>query len=127
MDYYLPYSNTEDVDFSVSRPEGFGCYKWSIDDKYSDLVRLEPHITNRELNCGHKLVLKVLSQDAFTARWGEKTVDVVITGENVKPETKLNRDTKTKTKAETGNISTRYNKLLGLSSKSNRNSINSQY
>ena len=104
MDYYLPYSNSEDVDFSISRPEGFGCYKWIIDDKYTDLMRLETHVTNHELNCGNKLLFKVLSQDAFTARWGERTVNVVITGENVKTETKSNRDTKTKSKSETGNF-----------------------
>ena len=27
-EFYLPYSTTEDVDFSLSRPGGFGCYQW---------------------------------------------------------------------------------------------------
>ena len=27
-EFYLPYSVTEDVDFSVQRPSGFGCYQW---------------------------------------------------------------------------------------------------
>jgi hypothetical protein len=27
-EFYLPYSVTEDVDFSLSRPGGFGCYQW---------------------------------------------------------------------------------------------------
>ena len=27
-EFYLPYSATEDVDFSLSKPSGFGCYQW---------------------------------------------------------------------------------------------------
>jgi len=27
-EFYLPYSETEDVDFSITRPMGFGCYQW---------------------------------------------------------------------------------------------------
>ena len=27
-EFYLPYSETEDVDFSLSKPSGFGCYQW---------------------------------------------------------------------------------------------------
>ena len=27
-EFYLPYSETEDVDFSIVRPGGFGCYQW---------------------------------------------------------------------------------------------------
>jgi len=27
-EFYLPYSETEDVDFSLTRPMGFGCYQW---------------------------------------------------------------------------------------------------
>ena len=27
-EFYLPYSTTEDVDFSLSKPGGFGCYQW---------------------------------------------------------------------------------------------------
>ena len=29
-EFYLPYSVTEDVDFSLSKPSGFGCYQWYI-------------------------------------------------------------------------------------------------
>ena len=25
---YLPYSETEDVDFSIERPNNIGCYQW---------------------------------------------------------------------------------------------------
>ena len=25
---YLPYSETEDVDFSIDRPNNIGCYQW---------------------------------------------------------------------------------------------------
>ena len=25
---YLPYSETEDVDFTISRPSNVGCYQW---------------------------------------------------------------------------------------------------
>ena len=25
---YLPYSETEDVDFSIERPNNVGCYQW---------------------------------------------------------------------------------------------------
>ena len=27
-EFYLPYSETEDVDFSIVRPGGYGCYQW---------------------------------------------------------------------------------------------------
>ena len=27
-EFYLPYSVTEDVDFTLQRPAGFGCYQW---------------------------------------------------------------------------------------------------
>ena len=27
-EFFLPYSVTEDVDFSIARPGGFGCYQW---------------------------------------------------------------------------------------------------
>ena len=100
-EFYLPYSVSEDVDFSISRPEGFGCYRWSVDDKFSDLALLHPQVTNYELKCGNKLVFQV------SPRWRDASVDVVITGENVKPETKSNRDTKTKTKSESGMLNHR--------------------
>ena len=29
-EFYLPYSVTEDVDFSLSKPGGFGCYQWLV-------------------------------------------------------------------------------------------------
>ena len=29
-EFYLPYSATEDVDFSLSKPSGFGCYQWLV-------------------------------------------------------------------------------------------------
>ena len=25
---YLPYSETEDVDFTIARPNNIGCYQW---------------------------------------------------------------------------------------------------
>ena len=27
-EFWLPYSVTEDVDFSIVRPEAYGCYQW---------------------------------------------------------------------------------------------------
>ncbi len=27
-EFFLPVSETEDVDFHIARPEGFGCYLW---------------------------------------------------------------------------------------------------
>lgn len=27
-EFFLPYSETEDVDFHISRPGGSGCYQW---------------------------------------------------------------------------------------------------
>ena len=27
-EFYLPYSETEDVDFNIQRPGGSGCYQW---------------------------------------------------------------------------------------------------
>ena len=41
-EYYLPYSKSEDVDFTIYRPEGFGCFKWSVPDNYADLVSNVP-------------------------------------------------------------------------------------
>ena len=29
-EFFLPYSETEDVDFSIVRPGGMGCYMWSV-------------------------------------------------------------------------------------------------
>ena len=29
-EFYLPYSETEDVDFSIQRPGGTGCYQWYV-------------------------------------------------------------------------------------------------
>ena len=28
MEFLLPYSETEDVDFHIVRPAGSGCYQW---------------------------------------------------------------------------------------------------
>ena len=27
-EFYLPHSETEEVDFSIVRPGGYGCYQW---------------------------------------------------------------------------------------------------
>ena len=27
-EFWLPYSETEDVDFTILRPEAYGCYLW---------------------------------------------------------------------------------------------------
>ena len=27
-EFYLPYSETEDVDYTFQRPVGYGCYQW---------------------------------------------------------------------------------------------------
>ena len=67
---------SEDVDFSVSRPEGFGCYKWSIPNEYGHLIRLDTHYTNQELMCGNKLAFQILPGSSDTS------VDFVISGEN---------------------------------------------
>jgi hypothetical protein len=29
-EFWLPYSVTEDVDFSILRPESYGCYQWYV-------------------------------------------------------------------------------------------------
>ena len=34
-EFYLPYSTTEDVDFSLSKPGGFGCYQWLVHKNYT--------------------------------------------------------------------------------------------
>ena len=34
-EFWLPYSITEDVDFSITRPEGYGCYQWYIQIQYN--------------------------------------------------------------------------------------------
>ena len=77
-DYYLPYSNSEDVDFTIFRPEGFGCFKWSTEDKYHDLVRLEAYVTDKNLKCGNRLLIQIQADKAK-----ENEVDIILTGENV--------------------------------------------
>jgi hypothetical protein len=39
-EFYLPYSVTEDVDFSISRPGGFGCYQWYVNSSKNDIQKL---------------------------------------------------------------------------------------
>ena len=29
-EFYMPYSETEDVDYTFTRPPGYGCYQWCV-------------------------------------------------------------------------------------------------
>lgn len=95
--YYLPYSKSEDVDFSLFRPEGFGCFKWSVEDKVADRVRLETHTTDKKLSCGNRVLMQVLA-----ATSEEKKLDFILTGENVETKAKHNKDTNTDMKLAAG-------------------------
>ena len=53
-EFYLPYSVTEDVDFSLSKPSGFGCYQWYIFRAYR--ITLEVYFLNKHLIIIHALI-----------------------------------------------------------------------
>ena len=96
-EYYLPYSKSEDVDFTLFRPEGFGCFKWSVEDKLADRVRLETHTTDKKLNCGNRVLMQIIA-----AKSEEKKLDFILTAENVETKAKHNKDTNTDMKLRTG-------------------------
>jgi len=74
-EFFLPYSTTEDVDFSLSKPSGFGCYQWSTDEE--DVVALAPIFTDYDNMCGSRLEFRIIKNN------GKPTVDFKITAENV--------------------------------------------
>ena len=98
-EYYLPYSKSEDVDFTIYRPEGFGCFKWSVQDNYADLVRLETHVTDKTLRCGNQVLIQIIAEKSI-----EKNINILLTGENVGDKERHNRDTKKDMKLPTGNL-----------------------
>lgn len=98
-EYYLPYSKSEDVDFTIYRPEGFGCFKWSVPDTYAYLVRLETHVTDKTLRCGNEVLIQIIAEKSI-----EKNVNIVLTGENVGDNERYNKDTKKDMKLPTGNL-----------------------
>ena len=102
-EYYLPYSKSEDVDFTIYRPEGFGCFKWSVQDNYADLVRLETHVTDKTLRCGNQVLIQIVAEKSI-----EKNVKILLTGENVGDNEKYNKDTQKNMKLPTGSIKFRY-------------------
>eukprot|EP00096_Caligus_rogercresseyi_P015821 TRINITY_DN829_c0_g1_i4.p1 TRINITY_DN829_c0_g1~~TRINITY_DN829_c0_g1_i4.p1 ORF type:complete len:890 (-),score=177.71 TRINITY_DN829_c0_g1_i4:182-2851(-) len=59
-EFFLPYSETEDVDFSISRNDG--CFQWSTDAV--DIVSLSPLHMNYNKQCGNVLEFKVLAKAA---------------------------------------------------------------
>jgi len=76
-EFWLPYSVTEDVDFTLVRPETFGCYQWSVEEDKMDFVNLDPVIQDYKLRCGNKLDFQILPK-------GEKeSIDIKITAENL--------------------------------------------
>jgi len=74
-EFYLPYSATEDVDFSLSKPSGFGCYQWSTDEE--EVVALQPILTDYDNMCGSRLEFKIIKNN------GKPNIDFKITAENV--------------------------------------------
>jgi len=55
---FLPYSETEDVDFTIERPSRVGCYQWSCENE--ELIELIPINTDHKLQCGSRLEIKIL-------------------------------------------------------------------
>ena len=96
-EYYLPYCKSEDVDFTLFRPEGFGCFKWRVEDKLADRVRLETHTTDKKLDCGNRVLMQIIA-----AKSEEKKFDFILTGGNVETKAKHNKDTNTDMKLPTG-------------------------
>jgi len=74
-EFYLPYSATEDVDFSLSKPSGFGCYQWSTDEE--EVVALQPILIDYDNMCGSRLEFKIIKNN------GKPNIDFKITAENV--------------------------------------------
>merc|ERR1712013_79677 len=59
---FLPYSETEDVDFTIDRPSRVGCYQWSCENE--EVIELIPVNTDHELHCGSRLEIKILPKTA---------------------------------------------------------------
>ncbi|XP_023322530.1 nuclear pore membrane glycoprotein 210 [Eurytemora carolleeae] len=54
----LPYSETQDVGYTLSAPDRVGCYRWSTDN--DDVLELIPVSFNSSLQCGHILDVKIV-------------------------------------------------------------------
>jgi len=76
-EFWLPYSETEDVDFTILRPEAYGCYLWSVEEDKIDLVNLDPVLSDYTMRCGTKLDFQVLPKGP------DQSVDIKIIGENM--------------------------------------------
>jgi len=59
---FLPYSETEDVDFTIDRPNKIGCYQWSCENE--EIIELIPVNTDHQLQCGSRLEIKILPKTA---------------------------------------------------------------
>jgi len=59
---FLPYSETEDVDFTIDRPSRVGCYQWSCENE--EVIELIPVNTDHKLHCGSRLEIKILPKTA---------------------------------------------------------------
>jgi len=59
---FLPYSETEDVDFTIDRPSRVGCYQWSCENE--EVIELIPINTDHKLQCGSRLEIKILPKTA---------------------------------------------------------------
>lgn len=55
---FLPYSETEDVDFAIERPGRVGCFQWSCDNE--EVIELAPVQNDYTLLCGSRLELRIL-------------------------------------------------------------------
>ena len=82
-EFLLPYSETEDVDFHITRPAGSGCYQWWVrmagkeilcttantsillfyrSTNNTEVIKLAPIQTDYKRMCGHKLEFQVDAQ-----------------------------------------------------------------
>lgn len=73
-EFYLPYSETEDVDFSLSQETNNGCYQWSTNN--TEVIRLHPIHTNYEMLCGSRLEFQIIPKAA------KGKITIKITAEN---------------------------------------------
>ncbi|CAB4064919.1 NUP210 [Lepeophtheirus salmonis] len=75
QEFYLPYSETEDVDFTISRNDG--CFQWSTEAV--EVVNLRPLTLDYSKQCGNVLEFVVIAKAAHP----EKETIIKIFAENV--------------------------------------------
>lgn len=80
--FYLPYSETEDVDFTIDSGDRIGCYRWTTDNDES--IEMIPIYKDYDHQCGHILDLKILPGTANSK--GETRIKITATDIRSDPE-----------------------------------------